>query len=38
MKLLADVEKAIDVERERLEVDRRDVQIQRAQAASGNLR
>ena len=38
MKLLADVEKAIDVERERLEVDRRDVQIQRAQAASGHLR
>ena len=34
MKLLAEVDRTIDVERERLEVDRRDVQIQRAQAAS----
>jgi hypothetical protein len=38
MKLLAEVDRAIDVERERLEVDRRDVQIQRAQAASALLR
>jgi hypothetical protein len=34
VKLLADVERAIDIERERLEVDKRDVQIQRAQTAS----
>jgi hypothetical protein len=33
MKLIVDVDHMIDLERERLEVDRRDVQIQRAQLA-----
>ena len=33
MKLLADVDRMIDLEKERLEVDRRDSQIQRAQLA-----
>lgn len=33
MKLLAEVDRMIDLEKERLEVDRRDAQIQRAQLA-----
>jgi hypothetical protein len=33
MKLIDDVDRVIDQERERLEVDRRDVHIQRAQLA-----
>lgn len=33
MKLLVDVDRMIDIEKERLEVDRRDSQIQRAQLA-----
>ena len=33
VKLLAEVDRMIDLEKERLEVDRRDAQIQRAQLA-----
>lgn len=33
MKLITAIEKTLDIERERIELDRRDIQIQRAQSA-----